>query len=140
MSKLKITENLFLEVAELKRFRDFITEDGWKMFAKSIVKSYGIVENETNSNYKPSKVEDSNNTIQINSGLAFDTQLRAIVSQDAERFTVTNAGEGIKSWYILEYGTRNTEKGTVEITADGTLNGTGTEFKYYIRELKESGE
>ena len=78
MSKLKITENLFLEVAELKRFRDFITEDGWKMFAKSIVKSYGI----TNSNYKPSKVDDSNNTIQINSGLAFDTQLRAIVSQD----------------------------------------------------------
>lgn len=133
MSKLKITENLFLEVAELKRFRDFITEDGWKMFAKSIVKSYGIVENETNSNYKPSKVDDSNNTIQINSGLAFDTQLRAIVSQDAETFTVTNAGEGIKSWYILEYGTRNTEKGTVEITADGTLNGTGTEFTKVLR-------
>ena len=92
MSKLKISENLFLEVAELQRFRDFITEDGWKTFAKSIVKSYGIVENETNSNYKPSKVDGSNDTIQINSGLAFDTQFRAIVSQNAETFIVTNAG------------------------------------------------
>ena len=133
MSKLKISENLFLEVAELQRFRDFITEDGWKMFAKSVVKSYGIVENDTNSNYKPSKVDGSNDTIQINSGLAFDTQFRAIVSQNAETFIVTNAGEGIKSWYILEYGTRNIEKGTVEITADGTLNGTGTEFTKVLR-------
>ena len=40
MAKLKLSENLFLEVAELNRFRQFIEDDGWKRVIKSIIKSY----------------------------------------------------------------------------------------------------
>ena len=131
MSKLKISENLFLEVAELNRFRSFMVDDGWKKVIHSMIKSYGIVENADNSYYKPSKPDGINDRVVVNPGLAFDNNLDAIVSTDADTLIIQN--DGNKYWIVLSRGVRNTEEGTVSITANGTLTGYGTKFTEVLR-------
>lgn len=131
MAKLKISENLFLEVAELNRFRYFMEDDGWKRFARSIVKSYGVVKNSSNSFFKPSKIAGNNNAIMVNGGLAFDSQLNAIYSESAENIAIPNTG--VKQWLVLSHATSNEETGVVSITSDGILTGSGTKFTEVLR-------
>lgn len=131
MAKVKLSENLFLEVAELERFRSFIVDDGWKRFAKSIVKSYGIVEDSNNTYYKPIKPTGYNDRVNVNPGLAFDSNLNAIVSDATDTITIPN--DGNTYWLVLSRGTHNTEEGTVNITAGGQLTGNGTKFTEVLR-------
>ena len=42
MSKLKLSPNLFLEVAELENFRRLMVDEGYKAVFKSMVKNFGI--------------------------------------------------------------------------------------------------
>ena len=101
MSKLKISENLFLEVAELNRFRSFMVDDGWKKVIHSMIKSYGIVENADNSYYKPSKPDGVNDRVIVNPGLAFNHNLDAIVSTAADTLIIQN--DGNKYWIVLRF-------------------------------------
>lgn len=41
MSKLKLSPNLFLEVAELENFRRLMVDEGYKAVFKSMVKNFG---------------------------------------------------------------------------------------------------
>ena len=131
MAKLKLSENLFLEVAELERFRNFIVDEGWKKFAKSIVKSYGIVKDANNTYFKPTKPSEFNNRVTINPGLAFDSNINAIVSDTADTIEIPNIGNTY--WIVLERDVRNTETGTVSITSTGQLTGNGTKFTEVLR-------
>lgn len=131
MSKLKISENLFLEVAELNRLVRFLKTEGYEQLVKSMVKSYGIVSNAENNYYKVTSKVGTSNSIIINPGIAFDSQLRAIKMENSLDMTITNTG--MVRWLILQYKSTNFEKGTVAVTADGTIQGTGTAFTEVLR-------
>lgn len=131
MSRLKFSSNLFLEVNELQRFYKFIENDGWKRAIKAIVKNFGIVENASNSYFKVTEKLGSNSVVIINSGLAFDSNLDAIVMEDNLELSIANTGQN--RWIILSRGIKNTEKGTVNINSDGSLSGINTEFTKVLR-------
>ena len=78
MSRLKFSPNLFLEVNELNRLVKFLDDDGYKRAFKALVKSFGIVQNSSNSYFKTTIKPGSSNVVIINSGLAFDTNMNAV--------------------------------------------------------------
>ena len=131
MSKLKISPNLFLEVAELNRLVKFLKTEGYEQLVKSMVKSYGIVSNAENNYYKVTAKVGTSNSVVINPGIAFDTQLRAIKMENSLDMTISNTG--MVRWLVLQYKATNFEKGTVAVTADGTIQGTGTVFTEVLR-------
>lgn len=130
MSKLKITENLFLEVNELNRFVEFLKDEGYKKLMKAIISSGGIVLSDDNS----FKVEVKPNTIDsiiINPGLAFNEELEAIILDKQIEMQFINTG--IKKWLIISRDVTNYEKGEVSISLDGTLSGVNTKFTEVLR-------
>lgn len=131
MSRLKFSSNLFLEVNELQRFNKFMEEDGWKRAMKAITKNFGIVENASNTYFKVTSKTGSNSVIVINAGLAFDSNMDAIVMEEDLELSVANTGQN--RWVILSRGVTNQEKGTVNVNSDGSLSGIGTEFTKVLR-------
>lgn len=129
MSKLKISENLFLEVAELNRLVRFLSDDGYKRILKSVIRNYGIVHNDGNTYYKIT--QKSPGVVTINAGLAFDSNLDAIVLK--EDLDMEIGDTGTKRWLILSRAVSNFEDGTVSVTVDGALNGIGTKFTEALR-------
>lgn len=131
MSNLKISPNLFLEVAELNRLVKFLKKDGYEQLIKSMLKSYGIVSNAENNYFKVTAKTGSSNVIVINPGIAFDSQLRAIRLDDSLELSIDNTGSIY--WVVLEYESTNYERGTINITSDGTIQGIGTSFTEVLR-------
>lgn len=131
MSRLKFSSNLFLEINELQRFNKFLEEDGWKRAMKAISKNFGIVENASNSYFKVTARSGSNSVIVINAGIAFDSNMDAIVMTDDLELSVGNTGSN--RWVILSRAVTNEEQGTVRINSDGSLSGIGTEFTKVLR-------
>lgn len=131
MSKLKFSENLFLEVNELQRLVKFLSDDGYKLAMKSLSKSFGIVENSGNTYFKVTSKPGTPNTVVINPGVAFTTAMDAIVMEKALEMQITNTG--VNRWLVLARDVKNTEAGTVSVNIDGSLSGIGTEFTKVLR-------
>ena len=131
MANLNLSPNLFLEVNELKRFRDGIEKDGYKVFVKYLTKSFGIAQDSNNTFFKVSVESGSDNTIVINPGIAFDNDLNIIILKEAKKITLDYSTE--KRWIILSHDTTNEEIGTVKISKQGVLSGEGTEFLSVLR-------
>jgi len=129
MSQLKISSDLFLETSELRRFQSFLSEDGYKKLFKTIIKSYGIVLDDSKASFKPSVVDS--NTISIAAGLAVDPEVNIITLK--EPFQITIPSDGLKHWVAIKYAVTNEEEGTVQVSTDGTLVGTGTKFLDLLR-------
>ena len=129
MSKLKISDNLFLEVAELNRLVKFIGDDGYKRLFKTIIKHFGIVSDENNTYFKPTLL--SAGVVKINAGLAFNSDLEAIVMKEDLLMNVPNTG--VKRWIILSRAVSSLEEGTVSVTSDGALSGINTHFTEILR-------
>lgn len=129
MSRLKISDNLFLEVAELNRLVKFLKDDGYKRLFKTFITNYGIVSSGDNSYFKPTV--NSANSVKINAGLAFDSNLDAIVMKEDTTLSVSDTGT--KRWIILSRSVSSLEEGTVSITVDGALSGIDTRFTEILR-------
>lgn len=131
MSRLKFSSNLFLEVNELQRFKEFLEDDGWKRAMKAITKNFGIVENASNSYFKVTQRSGSNSVVVINAGIAFDSNMDAIVMENDTELTIGNTSQN--RWIILSRAVTNQEQGTVNINSDGSLSGNNTEFTKVLR-------
>lgn len=131
MSRLKFSSNLFLEVNELKRFEDFIGDQGWKRAMKALTNNFGIVQDNSNSYFKVTQKSGSNSTVVINAGLAFDSSMNAIVMKDDLELQIANTGEN--RWIVLSRSVTNEEQGSVSINSDGSLSGSNTEFTKVLR-------
>lgn len=131
MSRLKFSENLFLEVNELQRLVKFLSDDGWKLAMKSLSKSFGIVENSGNTYFKVTARAGTSNVVTINPGIAFTTNMDAIVMKDSIDMSILNTGEN--RWIILSRAVKNTEEGTVTVNSDGSIYGISTEFTKVLR-------
>lgn len=129
MSKLKVSPNLFLEIAEINQWTRFLEKDGWKRAVKALVSQPGIVRNSDNSSFRVSL--KSGNVVRVAPGLAYDGEMNAIVSEEEVEVNVPNTG--VTRWIILGRAVTNWERGTVSIATDGTLSGVGTEFTSVLR-------
>lgn len=131
MSQLKISPNLFLEVQELKKLMYFLSEDGYKPFLKHLTKSFGIAQNENNTYFKVSRKVGSEDTVVINPGIAFNQNLEKIYLGEDTELTIPNTGEN--QWLVISYAHTNNEQGTVDVSAQGVLNGNKTQFISVLR-------
>lgn len=128
MSKLKISENLFLDVNELNHFSRFLKEDGYKKILKNIVNNYGIVQNSNNDNFIVEKIDD--NSVIVNPGLAFNEDLDAIVLKEQKTLNLLN---NVEHYICIKYSTTNIEEGTIDLTQNGEIIGNGTLFTDVLR-------
>ena len=132
MSKLKISENLFLETNELQRAQRFFTTEGWQRAVRALVKRYGVVQNEDLSSFAV-VASASANSIDVMPGLAFNSQMEAIVSRSRVTIAIGAAVTGQDKWIVLRRAITNDEVGTVAVQTDGSIIGTGTEFTKVLR-------
>lgn len=131
MSKLKLSANLFLEVAELENFRRFIVDDGYKAVLKSMINNYGIVRINDKDAFLVLSDATLADTINIAPGVAFTSELDRIVNES--EIAIQVPASDIKTWIVISRSVTNYEKGTVSVTTDGTLTGSGTEFTKVLR-------
>lgn len=132
MSRLNISNNLFLEVNELNHLVKFIVDDGYKRLVRPLIKNYGIVRAEDNSYFKV--VKSASNKITVNPGLAFNVNLDGIVNDEETEYTIDGiTTAGTKKWVILSRAITNCESGTVDIAADGSITGHDTDFTECMR-------
>ena len=130
MSKLKLSPNLFLEVAELENFRRLMVDEGYKAALQSLVKNFGIASNSESNAFEVTATGEEN-TISIAPGTAWNKDFDRIISREA--VTAQAIQSDTKTWVILSRAVTNYEAGTVSVTTDGTLTGVGTEFTKVLR-------
>ena len=131
---IKFSENLFLATAELNRFKQSLGENGWKMFAKNLVKQFGIAQT-NEAKFLPIQKSGVDEFITIKPGIAFDSDMNIIVLKDEVDINVPSAqltGD-LKYWVILRHKTTHFEEGTVSVTDKGALTGNGTDFLSVLR-------
>lgn len=131
MSKLNISQNLFLEVNELRKLVQFLTDDGYKPFLKHLTKSFGIAQNKNNTYFKVSRKNESQNIVIVNAGIAFDHNLNRIYLENDKELSIPDTG--VNQWIVISYASTNNEEGTVNVSAQGALNGVGTKFTSVLR-------
>lgn len=131
MSRLKISENLFLEKNELNRLIKSVVDDGYKRLLSPMVTNFGIVRDSQNNSFKI--VKNGTNII-VKAGLAFNKDLDAILNKEDKEIII----EGVttvdtKKWIILSRAVTNLEDGVINLAADGSISGSGTKFTEVLR-------
>lgn len=131
MGKINISENLFLEKAELLRMQRFNNELGWQRAIRGIISQFGIVENSNGTSFKVVKHPSESNSVLIYPGLAYTPSMEAIVLNEERSLSVGSGTE--RRWIVLSHATTHEEEGTVSIQQDGSLVGVGTKFTEVLR-------
>lgn len=132
MSRVKISENLFLEKNELQRIQKFSGEEGWQRAIRSLVKKYGVVQNKDKTSFAV-VVSSAANFVNVLPGLAYDSNMEAIVMEQRVTLALGAAVTDQDKWVILRRAVTNNERGTVSVQSDGSLTGIGTEFTKVLR-------
>ena len=132
---VKFSENLFISVEELNRLKSSIVENGWKRFAKNLVSKFGIAVNENNTNFIPIVNSMARDTLTIQPGIAFDSDMNIIVLDSAVDVSLPHGqlANNEKYWLVLRHAITHNEVGTVSINQSGALTGVGTKFKEVLR-------
>lgn len=131
MGKIKISENLFLEKAELQRFQRFIADLGWQRAMRAMVSQWGVVQNAEGTSFRVVPHPSLTGHVLVYPGLAYTPQAEAIVLDTA---TAVSLGSGTdRKWIVISRVESSLEQGTVSITADGVLTGVGTKFTEVLR-------
>lgn len=131
MGKINISENLFLEKAELVRMQQFNNELGWQRAMRGVASQFGIVENSNGTSFKAIKHPSIANSALIYPGLAYTPSMEAIVLNEEH---VVSLGSGTeRRWIVLSRAVTHEEEGTVSIQQDGSLVGVGTKFTEVLR-------
>jgi len=136
MSNLKIVSDLFLENAELNRFKNFLATEGFEADFLNNAESFGVVRN---AYFDPSNKYlrfDQGNTLGVgllNAGYAYDKNHKRIALLDNVNIEVPNDGQWY--WLKIKHKYKTTEIGTVSIGGvnRGLLTGIGTKFTEVLR-------
>lgn len=127
--KVNFKPNLFLEVAELERFRVSLDTEGFRKYILEEIESYGLVKNhKTDSTFLNGKVEqdtdniDGDKTIKIRELQAIDKSGNFIYQPQITQIVVPSDS----NWYWLKISHQytNIEKGTFSIDSTGNLVGS----------------
>lgn len=139
MSRIKISEDLFLEKQELNRMLRFLAQDGHKREFLLNTQSFGIVSGERlpNSTILPKDsllVENANdnlNNILVRPGKAVDKDGNIISLLSTRTINIPNDSQ----WYWIKasFVENLNEEGVVNVDAQGVLTGVGTKFTDVLR-------
>lgn len=133
MSSLKINNDLFLGKEELNRFRKFLDESGYRRFIGLMTKSFGIVKNSNDSDFKSFKVVSgiANKIKVLGNSFAIDEDLNLIYNPNDVTIQIPN--DDIWYWVKIKYSKTNLEQGTVTLSSNGQLSGVETKFSEVLR-------
>ncbi len=133
MSNLKINNDLFLGKEELNRFRKFLDESGYRRFIGLMTKSFGIVKNSNDSDFKSFKVVSgiANKIKVLGNSFAIDEDLNLIYNPNDVTIQIPN--DDIWYWVKIKYSKTNLEQGTVTLSSNGQLSGVETKFSEVLR-------
>lgn len=137
MSKLKFSPNLFLEVAELDRFQDFIDNKGFRQNLIHNTVKFGLIKKSNDALFLNGKVQrDLDNqggfkTIRINPIQAVDNRGLILTSGGINSIPIPS----IDQWYWIrvEHEYSIEEVGQVTLAINGDLTGANTKFTEVLR-------
>lgn len=137
MSFLKISQDLFLETAELKRLKEFLDDGGWRQNLLQNSLQFGLIKEQFFLNGSINN-EFLNGLVTQGSSLSLNYNAISAIDSDGNliSFPAGNiATTPDSNWYWLKiaYTTTNLEVGTVSIDAQGNLTGVGTKFTQVLR-------
>jgi len=131
---LKFSNNLFLGFAELSQLKESLKQEGYEKLLKQAITSYGIAKPTSTSTFSALKVSSSGvGQLSIAAGIAIDSDLNIIDVVEDQVDALTVPGDGVTRFVIASYKTTLVEQGTVDISADGVVTGTDTEFTQRLR-------
>src|ERR1035437_2995545 len=135
MSKLKISEDVFLGKQELNRFRRFLSEDGYQKAIQQIAGSYGVVNSVLDVNFDSLRIIQGSTPTDftLKAGLAIDKNSNFITNETDLVDIISIPTDNVFRYITAHYVVSNVEKGTLSIAIDGTLTGTGTLFTEVLR-------
>ena len=105
MSYLKLSSDLFLEKAELNRFKQFLDDDGFRKFMVNSSVRYGLVKRQyviddsvSNSFNNALVTEDTGLTIKHNAILCIDSDGYFIVTSEQTQISIPDT----ETWYWVK--------------------------------------
>lgn len=137
MSNFKFSPDLFLEVAELERFKKFLDEDGFRKNLLDNTTLFGLIKTNKDLNFLNGKVERDldtsvgQKTIKIRALEAINKRGLFIRSQEIN--TIPVPADGRWYWVKAQHEYSNLEEGIVSLSIDGALVGVGTKFTEVLR-------
>tara|TARA_X000001382_G_scaffold8122_2_gene5902 strand:+ start:12933 stop:15155 length:2223 start_codon:yes stop_codon:yes gene_type:complete len=137
MSNINFSNNIFLGRLELERFQQFMQDDGYQRFIKENAIQYGLLDNSVDGNFTNARVVEgsADNTIRVNTILGINNDGK-FISSPAQTSDIAVGSSGADTnpyWVKLVRAETTIESGTIDISVDGTLNGTGTTFLTSLR-------
>lgn len=140
MSKVKISSNLFLEVAEQHRLQKQFDDWGFKRHIHSNTKTYGIVKDTcfpelgeipTSEAFYVSKINACVDKVVVMPGVIIDKNAEFIVNSENKDIEVPS--DGLWYWIKVKHKLSVEELGTVSVDTFGNVSGVGTEFLEILR-------
>lgn len=128
----KFAQDLFLEKEELDRFKKSLGESGWNRFLMQSVTQYGVVYTEDTNALKVSEGTTPDD-LTIQAGAMVDENGNTAVVESALVDFVVQPSDDVARLLVIRHAYKTTEVGTVNISTDGTMTGTGTLFTEVLR-------
>lgn len=136
MSKLKIVSDLFLEKAELNRFQQFLTKDGYEADFLNNAENFGVVRNsyfDPNNKFLRFEQGLTAGVGLLNAGYAYDKNRNRIALLNNLSIDVPNDGNWY--WLKIKHKYSSIEVGKISIGGvnRGLMTGVGTKFTEVLR-------
>lgn len=137
MSNFKFSPDLFLEVAELNRFKQFLDIDGFRKELLQNTVSFGLIKNKKDAFFSNGRVErdldTSTNlkTVKIRAINAINSRGLFLFSDEINSIPVPADGKWY--WVKVSHAYSSIEKGKVALSINGDLTGSGTKFTEVLR-------
>jgi hypothetical protein len=137
MSNFKFSPDLFLEVAELERFKRFLDTDGFRANLIQTTISYGLIRKEDDLSFTNGRVQrgvdasTGDKTITVSGLQAIDKNGLLLFSQQAPNILVPN--DGGWHWVRAKHAYSSVEEGKITLAVNGDLTGVGTKFTEVLR-------
>lgn len=139
MANFKFSPDLFLEVIELEKFRDFLDTDG---FRKNILENsvnFGLIKNSRNLAFNNARVERDTDlssglkALKISEVKAIDIDGMFLYSSGIMSLPILNEDQW--HWVKIKHQYTNKELGKISLSINGDLVGVGTKFTESLRGL-----
>lgn len=140
MSNIKLSSNLFLGLPELKRIIQFLDQDGFRKNILDNSSKFGLIRNDVSITFPNAKVSpdaDLNisgnifKTIQFNEIKGIDSDGLFFYNEAMRQIPVVDDGNWY--WLRIKHQYSHAEKGTWNVSADGSVSGSGGELSQLLR-------
>lgn len=130
---LNFAGNLFLEKAELIRFKESLDENGFRRVLLNNSLSFGLIKNTTDSSFENGRVESiTSGKINIKEILAIDSLGNFIYKEAQTNYSIPD--DSLWYWLRIEHQYSSIELGTIQVDANGNVTGDGScEFTKLLR-------